>query len=253
MTPAEYEEYVEELVAQLDFSKGAEISRNKKFPGICQPGSYEIDVAVRIKLSNKIDFLLIIECKNWAKRVDRPVIQKLVQTRDAISAHKAAVASPIGFTREAVDVAKAKGVALWVISEPSWVIISAGPLDPSIPESMQQHQEMLEQYQEYERQYKKRKEFISRIGLDQSFQIDDARLIDFNYVSTDYDLNQDSQDNINLYHEIDFRHECVEDEVAPGANEPGIDYRLAVSNIVDELAKRAEIEIYNAIEFPQIL
>jgi hypothetical protein len=59
--------------------------------------------------------LIIIECKNWSRPIDREEIQKLIQTRDAISAHKAAFASPTGYTKEADEVAKANGVALWVI------------------------------------------------------------------------------------------------------------------------------------------
>jgi hypothetical protein len=49
--------------------------------------------------------------------------RKLVQTREAIAAHKAAAASPVGFSREAVDVAEANRVALWVISDAQWEII----------------------------------------------------------------------------------------------------------------------------------
>ena len=44
------------------------------------------------------------------------MIQKLAQTRDAIAAHKAIVCSPSGFTQEAIKVAKAHGIALWVIA-----------------------------------------------------------------------------------------------------------------------------------------
>src|SRR5918911_3225273 len=106
MTPSEYEEYVSCLVSQLDCFRNAIIVRNQKFDGVRQPGQYEIDVALRVVLSETIDFFLIVECKNWSRPVDRPVIQKLAQTRDALAAHKAAVASPVGFTKEAVQVAE---------------------------------------------------------------------------------------------------------------------------------------------------
>src|SRR5205085_5067636 len=115
MTPSEYEEYVAELVRQLEFCRNAKISRNRKFQGKRQPGQYEIDIAVEITFSEAIYFLMLIECKYWTRVVDRPVVQKLAQTRDAIAAHKAVIVSPAGFSSEAVDVAKALGIALWVL------------------------------------------------------------------------------------------------------------------------------------------
>src|SRR5262249_37048660 len=70
-----------------------------------------------------IRFLLIVECKNWKRPVDRPVVQKIAQTRDAIGADKAAIASPLGFTREAHDVACSLEVALWIITLAEWVVV----------------------------------------------------------------------------------------------------------------------------------
>jgi restriction endonuclease len=113
MTPSEYEEYVSYYVRQLDFCKNATISRNRKFKGKRQPGEYEIDIAVEMNFSEKIYFLIIIECKYWKRVVDRPVIQSLAQTKDAISAHKAIAAAPKGFSKEAKEVAEAHSIELW--------------------------------------------------------------------------------------------------------------------------------------------
>jgi len=123
MNAKEYEQYVTKLVKGLDFFKSGTIYTNKRFPGVRQPGEYEIDVAVEMSLGDVASFLLIIECKNWKRPVDRPVIQKLAQTRDAIAAQKAAVVSPVGFSNEAVEVAKVHGIALWVIAEGTWSCI----------------------------------------------------------------------------------------------------------------------------------
>lgn len=120
MNAQEYENYVAELVSQLDVFSAAKIYRNKQFEGIRQPGQYEIDIGVEFFLGSSLRFLLIIECKNWGRPIDRPVVQKLIQTRDAISAHKAALVSPVGFTKEAIEVAQSHGVALWTIAEKSW-------------------------------------------------------------------------------------------------------------------------------------
>src|SRR5262249_8683414 len=82
------------------------------FQGKRQPGKYEIDIAVEVRFSEVIYFLLIIECKYWNCPVDRPVIQAVAQTRDAISAHKAVIATVQGFSKEAISVAEPLGVAL---------------------------------------------------------------------------------------------------------------------------------------------
>jgi len=124
MTPQDYERYVSELVRQLSFCRSGHLYRNKKYKGVRQPGDYEIDVSVEFSFDGKLSFLLIVECKNWRERVNREVVQKLAQTRDAISAHKAAVVSPVGFTRGARDLAATLGIALWVISEVDWIVVS---------------------------------------------------------------------------------------------------------------------------------
>jgi Restriction endonuclease len=115
MTSSEYEQYVTEIVRQFDFCKQAQISNNRKFQGKRQPGEYEIDIAVELNFSDIIYFLMIIECKHWNRPVDRPVIQSLAQTKDAISAHKAVVASLNGFSEEAEAVADAHNIGLWWI------------------------------------------------------------------------------------------------------------------------------------------
>jgi hypothetical protein len=124
MDAREYEKYVARLVKGLDCFKAETIETNRRFSGVRQPGEYEVDVAIEISLNDVISFLLIIECKNWKRPVDRPVIQKVAQTRDAIAAHKAAVVSPVGFTSEAVEVSRVHGIALWVIAEGDWEVIS---------------------------------------------------------------------------------------------------------------------------------
>jgi hypothetical protein len=117
VTPQEYEDYVERVVREFDFWSRATISRNKRFPGVRQPGSYEIDIAFELSLTDLVTFRLIVECKNYTRPVTRPVVQQLAQTRDAINAQKAAVASPSGFSKEAIEVARNLGIALWVIAQ----------------------------------------------------------------------------------------------------------------------------------------
>lgn len=134
MTPKEYETYVSTVIRKLKAFKGASIYRNRRFAGIRQPGSYEVDIAFEMLIEDRLSLLFIVECKNWKRVVTRSEVQKLIQTRDAIAAHKAAIVSPVGFSGEAIKVARANGVALWVLAKRKWVVVQAllsffSPLD----------------------------------------------------------------------------------------------------------------------------
>ena len=116
LTPRQYEAYVAQLIANFLPFKDLEIRRNARLPGVRQPGMYEIDVNVEFIIAAKLRFHLIVECKRWQTPVGREVVQKLAQTRDAIAAHQAVICSPVGYTKEAIEVAEAHGITLWVIA-----------------------------------------------------------------------------------------------------------------------------------------
>lgn len=117
MNSKEYEDFVENTLNCLDFFRNANIYRNRKFIGVRQPGSYEIDIAYEMVIDNMVKFTLIVECKNHGRPITRPLIQNFHQTKEAINAQKAAIVSPIGFTNEAIEVAQNLGISLWVISK----------------------------------------------------------------------------------------------------------------------------------------
>lgn len=128
MNNSEYEDYVAVVVESLTFGQTARIFRNRRYQGIRQPGVYEIDIACEFWIDDALFFITIVECKHWKRPVDRPQIQKLIQTRDAIGAHKCAFALPVGYTSEAIEVAKAHGVALWVIAQGILSVAAGGGL-----------------------------------------------------------------------------------------------------------------------------
>ena len=124
--PKEYEDFVERVLLEMDIWKSATVYRNKRFPGVRQAGCYEVDIALHLHLTELVSFLLIVECKNHARPVTRPIVQQLAQTRDAIAAQKGAIVSPVGFSAESVDVAKHLGIALWVMGQdvPTQVVMA---------------------------------------------------------------------------------------------------------------------------------
>jgi len=115
--PSEYEDYIADIVSAMNFGDVSSVRKRVQLPGVRQPGTYEVDVAVTFEIAAALRFLVIVECKRTSRPVDRPVVQKLAQTRDAVGAHKAAIVSPVGFTREAREVALAHGIALWIVAE----------------------------------------------------------------------------------------------------------------------------------------
>ncbi len=117
MDASEYEEYVEQVVNDLKLFSNAQIYRNRIYGGVTQPGKYEVDIALEVTLRDAINLRFIVECKNWKRPVTRPVVQQLSQTAYAVGAHKAAIASPVGYTKEAIAVAKSLGIALWVVAD----------------------------------------------------------------------------------------------------------------------------------------
>lgn len=226
MTPGEYEEYVAELVRQLDFCQHGEVYRNKRYRGTRQPGEYEIDVSVEFSYDGVLDFLLIVECKNWNRPVDRPIVQKLAQTHDAIAAHKAAIASPIGFTKEARDVAHVHGIALWVISRVNWQIVMS---------ARQPSQECVERYRDRKRHLDKLCFGPSDGSIGSGLALVDASSV----------IEVDDP----LHSWIRFVHQCYTGgPYPPGSGEPGIDPIMAASQVLDEIGHLLQVDIPDVVE-----
>jgi hypothetical protein len=216
LSPAEYEAFVADVVSHLEFGATASVTRNAKLPGVRQPGEYEIDVLVRTRLGGKIDFLMTIECKNWSRAVDRPVVQKAIQTRDAVAAHKAAVVSPVGFSAEAIDVAKANGIALWVLSRAGWSVVM-GVRGPS---------------EERRHGYEQRKAFLRQLGIvaaGRTSALSGTSLVQFEAVRPD---SSPATAHVSFLHRA-HRGSAV----LPADDEPGVDPRLALSELADDYAR----------------
>ena len=248
MTSKEFENYTLTVINQLKLTENARVEKNARLKGVRQSGTYEIDIAVYYRVADLIDIKLLIECKNWGRPVDRPVIQKIVQTKDAVSAHKAAVVSPVGFTKEARDVAKDLGVALWVLSigkhiEPLKAIHYCL--------SGEQLRKMLEPDQSYEA-YESRKALLSGLGYIGYSKFGDAfSLADFSSVTEVEDENLrlqkvdkakkrlEKQEIVNSHlRQIEpeymrYQHTCFHNMGQHGM--PGFDTRLASTEILNLL------------------
>lgn len=74
-------------------------------------GSYKIDVTARFSQLG-VDFLILVECKDHARPVERKDVQVLADKLRAASAQKGILFSTNGFQKGAIEYAKARRIAL---------------------------------------------------------------------------------------------------------------------------------------------
>lgn len=74
-------------------------------------GSYQIDVTARFRALD-VDFLVMVECKDHVRPVERESVQVLADKKRATGAHKAILFATNGFQRGAVEYATVHGIAL---------------------------------------------------------------------------------------------------------------------------------------------
>jgi restriction system protein len=79
-------------------------------------GQYEIDVTARFRQLG-VDFVVLVECKDHARPVEREDVQVLADKKRATGAQKALLVATNGFQKGAIEYAKVHGVALVRIIE----------------------------------------------------------------------------------------------------------------------------------------
>lgn len=127
LTPVEFERLVasalrKQGVGLQEFS----VTHLDTFPG--HDGAYKIDVSAKFEALGA-NFLVLIECKHERRRVEREVVQVLVDKVRSIGAHKGMIFSTGGFQRGALEYARVHGVALVHIADgrTAFLTKSAGP------------------------------------------------------------------------------------------------------------------------------
>ena len=84
---------------------------------LCTPdGRYEIDATARFRALG-VDFLILVECKDHLRPVEREDVQVLADKKRAIGAQKAIFFATNGFQRGAIEYAKIHEIALIRILE----------------------------------------------------------------------------------------------------------------------------------------
>jgi restriction system protein len=79
-------------------------------------GRYQIDVTARFRALS-VDFLVLVECKDHLRPVEREDVQVLADKKRTIGAQKAILFATNGFQRGALEYARSHGIALVRIIE----------------------------------------------------------------------------------------------------------------------------------------
>jgi restriction system protein len=97
-------------------------------------GQYEIDVTARFRQLG-VDFVVLVECKDHARPVEREDVQVLADKKRATGAQKALLVATNGFQKGAIEYAKVHGVALVRIIEGAFTYETRSALHSSLPPS----------------------------------------------------------------------------------------------------------------------
>jgi restriction system protein len=110
ITPDEYEKEVAALLQAL--ARDLPGFQVQHLETVSTPdGSYKIDVTARFSQLG-VDFLILVECKDHARPVERKDVQVLADKLRAASAQKGMLFSTNGFQKGAIEYAKARRIAL---------------------------------------------------------------------------------------------------------------------------------------------
>ncbi|MHB1756821.1 MAG: restriction endonuclease [Leptospirillum sp.] len=107
----------EKLVAKLNETGHVTVEHNVKMVG--RSGApRQIDVLIRHK-EGLYEHLIIIDCKHWKERVSRAQVDALATSVRELNASRGVLFSVMGFESGAVTQAKAEGIDLFTVREPT--------------------------------------------------------------------------------------------------------------------------------------
>lgn len=125
MNSQEYEVFIGkliELLSQNDLIISPGISHLKKLRG--KSGEvYEIDLCYTFRVA-EADYITLVECKNWNRRVGRNIVSAFRSTIEDIGAHKGIICTTVGFQKGAIGLATKTGIGLFKITDEFFLHIS---------------------------------------------------------------------------------------------------------------------------------
>jgi hypothetical protein len=106
----EFEQLMEKL--QRVFFPNSTVQRNVRIHGQHSRRMREIDIAIRQKVGIQ-NLLIIVECKQWRRKIDVKAVEAFASVRQDVGAHMAMMIASEGFSRSAKHMADAKQISLY--------------------------------------------------------------------------------------------------------------------------------------------
>jgi restriction system protein len=131
LTPEQYEREVKRILDAA--STGLVAYESKHLDSVSgMDGEYVIDVTVRFSALGDAAFFVLVECKHEKRKVERQVVQILLQKVQSTSANKGMIFSISGFQKGAIEFAKKHGISLVHLANgnSAWCTKSMGPKAP---------------------------------------------------------------------------------------------------------------------------
>lgn len=108
--PKDWKEF-EKLVAKLHYTPGALVQHDATVQGR-SGAEYQVDCAITYP-AGPYSLTVLVSCKDWKKKVDRPPVTTWFATIEDCRANKGVVVSARGFTKEAIEYARDKNIELF--------------------------------------------------------------------------------------------------------------------------------------------
>jgi hypothetical protein len=113
-----YEIFIARMIERLintEFVDPPSVKHLQKYSG--KSGEiYEIDISYKFRIA-EADYLTIVECKHWNKRVGRDVVAAFKTVLDDIGAQKGIIVTTVGFQSGALGLATKMGIALFKVAD----------------------------------------------------------------------------------------------------------------------------------------
>lgn len=132
LTPKQYELEVKRILDATGYPLAGYTSKHlDSIDGT--DGDYIFDVTVRFSALGA-DFLVLVECKHEARKVERQAIQVLHSKMQSVGAQKGMLFSVSGFQAGAIQYADTHGIALVQLanSKTAWMTKSMEPTPPPV-------------------------------------------------------------------------------------------------------------------------
>jgi hypothetical protein len=127
----EWKEF-EKLAAKIqqDLAPDAVVEHNVTLRGTSGVDN-QCDALIKAK-AGQYEFLVILECKNWKDKIGVAVVREFESKVRDVGAHKGAIIAKYGFTSDALEYAKSKGISVYTLINSEDIRWQQEPLIPVV-------------------------------------------------------------------------------------------------------------------------